>query len=91
MTKKEIIKKLKGLWNDEGWIEEYGGADIGYLTLSLHYLTNIDEELLSEKETWIEAIIKFLSNFFHLDGSIGNFYGSRGSSIIYLSIPFTRE
>ncbi len=82
---KEIIKKIKGLWNDEGWIEEYGGADIGYLTLSLHYLTNIDEELLSEKETWIEAIIKFLSNFFHLDGSIGNFYGSRGSSIIYLS------
>ncbi len=78
-----ISTKLKKLWHEEGWLEEYGGADIGYLTLSLQYLIEIDEKYFPEKEYWINSIFEFLTNFFHLDGSIGNLYGSRGSSIIY--------
>jgi len=80
-----IVTKLRSLWSNEGWIQEYGAADIGYLTLSLHYLTDIRKDFLEEKDDWIEKIIIFLSYFFHLDGSIGNIYGSRGSSIIYPS------
>ena len=82
---KNISSNLKKLWHDEGWLEEYGGADIGYLTLSLQYLIEIDNKYFPEKEYWIKSIYNFLTNFFHLDGSIGNFYGSRGSSIIYPS------
>ena len=82
---KNISSSLKKLWHDEGWLEEYGGADIGYLTLSLQYLIEIDNKYFPEKEYWIKSIYNFLTNFFHLDGSIGNFYGSRGSSIIYPS------
>tara|TARA_B100001250_G_scaffold364141_1_gene343948 strand:+ start:1264 stop:2766 length:1503 start_codon:yes stop_codon:yes gene_type:complete len=80
-----IAKKLRNLWSPEGWIQEYGGADIGYLTLSLHYLSDISQDFLEEKNDWIEKIMIFTSYFFHLDGSIGNIYGSRGSSIIYPS------
>lgn len=79
----KISSSLKELWNNEGWLEEYGGADIGYLTLSLQYLLEIDTKYFPEKEQWIGSIYSFLIYFFHLDGSIGNIYGSRGSSIIY--------
>jgi len=81
----KIADKARSLWNDEGWLEEYGGVDIGYLSLSLHYLMDIDSKYLNEKEKWIHLIIQFILHFFHMDGSIGNYYGSRGSSIIYPS------
>lgn len=81
----EISLKLKSIWNDEGWLEEYSGADIGYLTLSLEYLTFIDKNYLKERDEWIDKITNFVKYFFHLDGSIGSFYGSRGSAIIYPS------
>ena len=78
-----ILTKLKSIWNDEGWFEEYVASDIGYLTLTLQYLSRIDSTNLKEKDIWTEKIINFLIHFFHKDGSIGNYYGSRGSSIIY--------
>tara|TARA_B100000427_G_scaffold329655_1_gene346868 strand:+ start:8396 stop:9871 length:1476 start_codon:yes stop_codon:yes gene_type:complete len=81
----KIADKISFLWNEEGWIEEYDGADIGYLSLSLHFLMDVDSKYLKDKEKWIKLIIQFISHFFHKDGSIGNYYGSRGSSIIYPS------
>jgi hypothetical protein len=80
-----IVKNLHKLWSPEGWIHEYGGADIGYLTLSLHYLSDVSKTYLNEKDEWIDEIINFISHFFHLDGSVGSVYGSRGSSVIYPS------
>ena len=78
-----IVKRLNSIWSEEGWFEEYGASDIGYLTLSLQYLTRIDDIEFKEKEIWCQKIINFLIHFFHTDGSIGNYYGSRGSSVIY--------
>ena len=79
----DISEKLEKIWHEEGWLEEYGGADIGYLSLSLQYLFEIDEVYFPKRNSWINSIMKFITNFFHLDGSIGNYYGSRGSSLIY--------
>ncbi len=80
-----IVNKLNCIWVHEGWFQEYDGADIGYSTLSLQYLLEIDEKYLPSKNDWIVNMLNFISHFFHLDGSIGNHYGSRGSSVIYPS------
>ena len=78
-----ILKKLRTIWNEEGWFGEYSGSDIGYLTLTLDYLIDIPDDVLEDKSLWQEKILLYLLNFFHKDGSIGNIYGSRGSSLIY--------
>lgn len=80
-----IVNKLNDIWVQEGWFQEYDGADIGYSTLSLQYLLEIDEKYLPNKNEWIVNMLNFITHIFHLDGSIGNHYGSRGSSIIYPS------
>lgn len=80
-----IVNKLNSIWFQEGWFQEYDGADIGYSTLSLQYLLEIDEKYLPSKNDWIVSMLNFITYFFHLDGSIGNHYGSRGSSVIYPS------
>ncbi len=66
--------------NEEGWFPEYGGADLGYLTVSLNYLS--EYYLLSHDERAKEAlrkIISFLCYFIHPDGSFGGDYGSRNT------------
>ena len=78
-----ILKRLRTIWNDEGWFKEYAGSDIGYLTLTLDYLVDIPNDVFEDKFLWEEKILSYLLNFFHKDGSIGNVYGSRGSSLIY--------
>ena len=45
-----ILTKLNNIWCEEGWFEEYGGSDVGYLTLSLQYLTRIDSQDFKEKK-----------------------------------------
>jgi len=71
----------------EGWLLEYGGADPGYQTLDTYYLANFyrmsgDGELLN-KLIW--PSIKFITFFFHPDGSIGGEYGSRNCPMYYPS------
>lgn len=72
--------KLMTLQNSEGWFAEYGGADIGYLTVSLNFMA--EYYLLSNNQQAKESCIKminFLQYFVHPDGSLGGDYGSRNT------------
>ena len=64
----------------DGWFAEYGGADIGYLSVSLNYLAEYyrlsnDPVVLNP----IEKMIEFLQYFIHPDGTVGGEYGSRNT------------
>jgi hypothetical protein len=71
-----ILKKQK----KEGWFEEYGGVDIGYLTVFLDFLVRY-YELTNEKRCLDTAnkIIDFIIYFVHPDGSIGGEYCMRNT------------
>lgn len=62
----------------EGWFPEYGGADIGYLSLAIAYLGQ-----LYRKAGWPEALdiasasMEFIKMFLHRDGTAGGEYSSR--------------
>lgn len=81
----ESIKRM--FMRKEGWLYEYGGADPGYQTLDTYYLANFyrltkDEDLLKEV---IIPSIRFISYFFHPDGSVGGEYGSRNCPLYFPS------
>ncbi len=67
----------------EGWFHEYGGPDIGYLSVAISYLGHYyaktrDESVLSH----LKKAVQFLSHFFHPDGTAGGEYGSRNTIYI---------
>jgi len=64
----------------EGWFSEYGGADIGYLSVSLSFLAEYyrmsdDKRVLPA----LQRIVDFLQYFVHPDGTAGGEYGSRNT------------
>jgi len=64
----------------EGWFYEYGGADIGYLSLSIDYLAKYyqktnDKQLLAA----LKEAVNFISYFVHPDYTFGGEYGSRNT------------
>lgn len=69
----------------EGWFLEYEGADPGYQTQCIYYLSEC--YLLTDDANVLDRIKKgiedFLVYFFHPDGSFGGEYGSRNTEIIY--------
>jgi hypothetical protein len=70
--------------SDEGWFNEYGGADPGYQTLCTYYLADVhrmrpDLGLLEP----LRNSIRFLWHFAHPDGSFGGLYGSRNTRFYY--------
>lgn len=69
---------------EEGWYEEYGGADPGYQTHSTSYLAWLwkdtkDAELLKS----LERSLEFLKYFVHPNGTIGGEYASRNTEFYY--------
>src|SRR3989338_7835374 len=69
---------------EEGWFPEYGGPDIGYVSLTLDAIAK-DYQKTNDKKN-IEILQKgydFLRHFFNPDGSIGGDYGSRNSQYIF--------
>jgi len=80
---RRLVKKLQDLQNPEGWFNEYGGADIGYSSLTLDYLVK-----LWERSGWVECfemaerLLEFLSYFIHKDGTAGGIYGSRNTEYV---------
>lgn len=64
----------------EGWFPEYGGADIGYSSVNLHFLSDLSEVSPAVKS----KLLSFLVNFVHLDGSTGGEYGSRNTEYFLL-------
>jgi len=69
---------------DEGWFEEYGGADPGYQTLTIDCLAKVRK--LSENAALdgpLRRAVAFARLFLHPDGSYGGEYGSRGTYHFY--------
>lgn len=70
-----ILQKLQ---SREGWFAEYGGADIGYLSLTVAYLAK-----LYRKSRWPQVLdltlvsIDFIKTFLHRDFTSGGEYCSR--------------
>jgi hypothetical protein len=68
-------------WQDsEGWFDEYGGADPGYLSLTIGLLADTDRLRpdLGLREPCRKAI-DFLANLAHPDGTLGGEYTSRAT------------
>lgn len=64
----------------EGWFHEYGGPDIGYLSVAVSYLAHFyyktrDAQALAG----LKKAVTFLSHFIHPDGTAGGEYGSRNT------------
>ncbi len=69
---------------DEGWFQEYEGADPGYHTCTIDFLAKLYKK--SKNETLINPLIKavdFAWYFMHPDGSYGGEYGSRNTYHFY--------
>lgn len=72
--------RLMGWQSAEGWFDEYGGMDPGYLTLTIAMLTDADRRFpaLGLKEP-VGAAIRFLSHCIAPDGSLGGEWTSRAT------------
>lgn len=85
-VKKAADRKLEDILknqSEEGYFNEYGGADIGYLSVSIDYLAKIYK--LSGNNQVYDAIknaINFISYFVHPNGSMGGEYTSRNTQYI---------
>lgn len=69
---------------EEGWMEEYSGADIGYQSHGTFYLARVWQ--LTKNTELLNALKKaneFLSYFVHPDGTIGGDYGSRNTTFFF--------
>jgi len=78
------LARLLSWQSDEGWFEEYGGADPGYQTVTVDCLAKIrrltGERALDEP---IRRAVEFARWFLHPDSSYGGEYGSRGTYQFY--------
>jgi hypothetical protein len=81
---REILDVILKHQSDEGWFTEYDGADPGYETLGLGYLTDVFLRHPSEElRVAIERSLRFLTYAAHPDGSFGGVYGSRNTRFVY--------
>lgn len=67
--------------DQEGWFPEYGGADIGYLSVAFdmlaeYYWMSRDERVREP----LERVVSFLRYFVHPDGTAGGEYASRNTT-----------
>ncbi|MFN3945060.1 MAG: hypothetical protein ACK4K7_09040 [Allosphingosinicella sp.] len=73
-------ERLLSWQSGEGWFDEYGGADPGYLTLTVAQLADVDRRRpdLGLREP-CRAAIRFLHAVQHPDGTLGGEYASRAT------------
>ena len=70
--------------HDEGWFDEYGGADPGYQTVTIDSLAKIHRATgNTELDGPLRRAVSFARDFLHPDGSYGGEYGSRGTYHFY--------
>lgn len=80
----ERIGRVLAWQDDEGWFEEYGGADPGYQTVTLDCLAKLRRATGNERlDEPIRRGVQFARHFLHPDGSFAGEYGSRGTSHFY--------
>ena len=81
---RHFIQRIYEHQSDEGWYEEYGGADPGYQTHGTFYLARIwqlnqDAELLES----LRKSVSFLKYFIHPNRTLGGEYGSRNTEFYF--------
>jgi len=77
-AKDKKIDKILEFQNEEGWLYEYGGPDMGYLSVSIDYLARCYKKSKDQRlRDCLEKALSFLAYFIHPDGSCGGEYGSR--------------
>ncbi len=80
---KKKLMTLKKLQDEEGWFMEYGGADIGYLSLAIDYLAKYYRK--TGNKTALDMALKaveFIQYALHPDGTAGGPYGSRNTEYL---------
>ncbi|KAB0679385.1 hypothetical protein [Aureimonas leprariae] len=77
---RERVRRLLSWQDEEGWFDEYGGADLGYLSLTIGLLADLDRRRpdLNLRPPLARAI-DFLARFVHQDGTVGGEYSSRST------------
>jgi hypothetical protein len=69
--------------DSEGWFNEYGGPDIGYLSLSIDYLAKYYQKSRNENVLpVVNKAIEFLSLFVHPNTTYGGEYASRNTEYL---------
>jgi len=78
------LRTLLSWQSDEGWFEEYGGADPGYQTVTIDCLAKI-RQLTGDDglDDPLRRALEFARQFMHPDGSFAGEYGSRGTYHFY--------
>ena len=80
----ERIEQVLCWQDEEGWFDEYGGADPGYQTVTIDSLVKLRKAMGDERlDDPIRRAVGFARHFLHPDGSYGGEYGSRGTSHFY--------
>ena len=81
---RSILNRILKHQSEEGWFEEYGGADPGYQSLCTYYLADL-HRLRPDLNLGpsLHRSIRFLWHFAHPDGSFGGIYGSRQTRFYY--------
>lgn len=75
-----LLERLEALQSPEGWFSEYGGADIGYASLTYSYLALIETRRKDARAAAMATkCAAFLQHFLHRDGTVGGVYGSRNT------------
>lgn len=76
-------KKLLSLQDKEGWFNEYGGFDLGYLSITLESVVNI-YEITNDQDFLIATnlIIKFYLELIDKDGNFPNTLNSRNTEYV---------
>ncbi len=76
----ERIERVLEWQNEEGWFQEYEGADPGYHTLTISVLARIEAIRPDERlRHALERAVDFAAAFMHPDGSYGGEYASRNT------------
>ncbi len=78
--KTERLETVLSWQNEEGWFQEYEGADPGYHTLTIGLLAHLYD--LTGNEALLNPLgraIRFATEFIHPDGSFGGEYTSRNT------------
>lgn len=79
-AKTRRLKRVLEWQNEEGWFQEYEGADPGYHTLTVGLLAQIHTLKPSEELSGaIRRAVAFAREFVHPDGSFGGEYTSRNT------------
>ncbi len=81
---RERIDQVLAWQDEEGWFDEYGGADPGYQTVTIDCLAKLRQATGDERlDAPIRRAVKFARHFLHPDASYGGEYGSRGTCHFY--------